>query len=186
MNRTSLLIDGVRFLGCTLWSYIPPDARLICEYSLNDYRRINGPDGQLFTAEMSSQWFEEDKTWIEQQVRQSMDAGESSVVVLTHHTPSFFGTSGPRYETQPFLHYAEEKPNDPRWTNCCFSSDMEYLFRNKGSPGNTNIRLWLFGHTHWNCDREVFGTRLMANQRGYISALNKHYKRDLAVWVPSK
>lgn len=184
MNRTSLLINGVRILGCTLWSYIPEHAHLICEYSLNDYRRINGPGGEPFTAAMSTEWFEKDKQWIEQQVRQSMNAGEGSVVILTHHTPSFFGTSSRQFETDPHHHYAEQNPRDQRWTNCCFSSDLEHLFRNKGSPGNSNVRLWAFGHTHWNCDRQVFGTRLLANQRGYLHQINSYYRRDLSAWIP--
>jgi hypothetical protein len=29
------------------------------------------------------------------------------------------------------------------------------------------VAVWAFGHTHWNCDFERAGVRVVANQRGY-------------------
>ncbi len=35
-----VLIDGVRFLGCVLWSFVPEACKTEVEMSMNDFRRI--------------------------------------------------------------------------------------------------------------------------------------------------
>lgn len=183
MDKDSILINGVRILGCTLWSFIPPHARDICEYSLVDYRQIMVSDnnGQLvrLTAEISSAWFEDEFNWIKEEVGQSVQRGEQSVVILTHHTPSFCETSAPIYNTHPFLSHSKyEKGQASRWINCCFSSDLEDFI--KQSP---TIKVWAYGHTHHNNDQIIHNTRLISNQRGYLHGMSYNYSNRCAFYV---
>ena len=214
MDKTSLFINGVRILGTSLWSFIPPFAQDICDMSLNDYNLIyidpplnNNNDDNIMiednnnndkggwarentngkirlTPNVSSKWYEEEANWIRHEVGESMKRGEESVVILTHHTPSFFGTSGPSFDTHPWRHHFELNSNDRIWTNCCFSSDLEYLFANYNNKvGNTNVKLWAYGHTHHNNDQIIYGTRIVSNQRGYIPNFNKTYSPNFVVCI---
>jgi len=40
LNGSSIIVDGVRVVGGTLWSFIPEDAKEEIWYRLNDYRQI--------------------------------------------------------------------------------------------------------------------------------------------------
>ena len=84
----------------------------------------------------------------------SCEAGGVDCVVLTHHTPSFHGTSDPRYGSDP----------EQSLGNYGFSSNMSDLLR---SP---SVRAWAYGHTHFNNDQVIHGARVLSSQRGYPSA----------------
>ena len=47
-------------------------------------------------------------------------------------------------------------------TNHAFSTDLAYLYAERPA-----VRLWCYGHTHFNNDRMVGGMRMLSNQRGY-------------------
>jgi hypothetical protein len=73
MDKTSVLIDGVRILGTTLWSHVPDDKRKIVEYSINDYHLINiwkgnPPKLQKITCDDTNFWHREELQWLQQQV----------------------------------------------------------------------------------------------------------------------
>ena len=185
MDQTSLLVNGVRILGCSLWSRVPEHAHVIAESSLNDYNLImvvdpNSP-GKLMplTAEISTQWFEDDLKWIKSEIEESVKRGEKSTVVLSHHTPSFFMTSALMYTTHPTKSYTNIEDGPPRrWSNCCFSTDLEELFE-----GHYNIKVWSYGHTHYNNDQVIKGTRLISNQRGYLGRTEKDYSSRCVFYV---
>jgi len=186
MNQTSLLVNGVRILGCSLWSYIPPKAYDVCEMSLNDYNLIltkNSIDKSKLvplTAEKSSSWFESDIKWIQDEITKSKQNCETARVILTHHTPSFSNTSAPMYTTHPWKSHPEDNDGTDRlWVNCCFSSDVENLF------GKENVNVWAYGHTHYNNDQIVNGTRLLSNQRGYLFHMEESYSPRLSFFVSS-
>jgi len=172
MDKTSLLVNGVRILGCSLWSFIPEFAYAQSENYLNDYRMIyyNNPDGSKakLSAKISTSWFHDESTWLQTEVSQSMQRGEHSTVILTHHTPSFYYTAEPEWNTHPWKSFpASDTVHGERWVNCCFSSSMESIFANHKNVGNSNVKLWAYGHSHFNNDQQLWGTRLVSNQRGY-------------------
>jgi len=178
MDRNSLLMNGIRVLGCTLWSKIPKEGIKSCEAGLNDFRRIFVDDQQgqsvQFTPEICSMIFEEEFTWLQQEVMASKERNEL-VVILTHHTPSFWGTSHPSYGGDPQL-----VPGDDgnRWMNCCFSTNLEEFIQL-----NPHIKLWGFGHTHFNNDFLLHQTRIVSNQRGYRFGPNEFYNPAFVVHV---
>ncbi|KAJ3446216.1 ser/thr protein phosphatase superfamily [Anaeramoeba flamelloides] len=83
---------------------------------------------------------------------------ETSVVVLTHHAPTFKGTVSPKMKGLPISH--------------AYASNLESLFCRpkkflKRFGKNTNIKLWASGHTHHNYQKKMHGTKILSNSKGY-------------------
>ncbi len=68
-------------------------------------------------------------------------------VVMTHMAPTFKSVN------------SEHAGNS---LDGAYASDLSAFIQT-----HDNIKFWLHGHTHQNFDYEVFGTRVLANQRGY-------------------
>lgn len=151
LENDSVVMDGIRFLGCTLWTdfHLLGEARRdealeeagLC---MNDFLRISrGPVGRrrcvlpIETAERHLM----SRRWLEREIAQSAEP----VVVLSHHAPCV-GTSHPQF--------------DGDLLSTAFASDLTALMQ----PA---VKAWIFGHTHFNVDFEIAGTRVLSNQRGY-------------------
>jgi predicted phosphodiesterase len=151
LNRTGRRVEiggGVclRVLGCTLWSHVPDVAATAVSHYLNDYRLIyRDSDSKVcITVDDTNEMHARDRTWLEHRL-----ADESlPTVVLTHHAPLAKGTSHPRHE---------EYDNH---TNRAFATDLSTLMR-------PQVRLWAFGHTHYPCDFQYQGVRVVSNPHGY-------------------
>lgn len=150
LDDDELIVDGVRFLGGTLWTDFAlygearrPLAMWDGQMGLNDYHRIR-TDTTYRKLRPADTWALHMKTvaFLETK-RQEPFAGKT--VVVTHHAPS------PRSIHPAFA-------NDP--LSPCFASNLEHLM---GPP----IDLWIHGHTHNSSDYTVNGTRVIANPRGY-------------------
>lgn len=89
LNNTSLLVEGVRILGCTLWSHILPDQELEAGFRMNDYRLIhlseNGKTRNLKPQD-TIRWHKESVEWLKKEIEGAKSRGEK-VVILTHHCP---------------------------------------------------------------------------------------------------
>jgi predicted phosphodiesterase len=148
LDLDEVMLEGVRFLGATLWTdYLAfgrehrPDAMDKAARFLNDHRLINGPDG--FTPGDALERHERGRAWLEAKLATKW---EGPTVVVTHHAPSLLGTDA-RFR------------ND--YLTGAFVSDLEEIIE-KYSPTT-----WIHGHTH-HCVQYVVGkTRLVANQMGY-------------------
>jgi len=149
-----LVLDGVRFLGTTLWTDFglfgtgEPRDEAIAEASmrLRDFshiRREAGAEG-LFTPEDSARLFARHAAWLRARLAEP-HAGPT--VVVTHHSPS------PRSVHPRFA---------GSLINACFVSEAEDLL------GADKACLWIHGHTHDSFDYEVAGTRVVCNPRGYV------------------
>lgn len=153
LNDDQVLIDGVRFLGTTLWS----DFRLFGDGELRDqaadealrymrdYSRIYLDDAheRLFTPLDSAALFARHSAWLSQRLGVPY-AG--STVVITHHAPSPLSIH-PRFAKSML--------------NACFVSQLEHLARAE------SVQLWIHGHTHDSFDYMLNGTRVVCNPRGY-------------------
>ncbi|HEU5295006.1 MAG TPA: metallophosphoesterase [Burkholderiaceae bacterium] len=145
--------DGVRFLGCTLWSdhrlYTSPQERELglrqAGEQVRDFARIRvAPDFDDKLTPAVAQWlFDSSVAWLEAQFAQP-HAGPT--VVITHFAPSRLSI-------------------DDKFAgsliNACFVSDLEAHIR-RWQP-----RLWLHGHVHDSFDYRIGSTRVVANPRGY-------------------
>jgi len=144
-------IDGVRFLGTTLWTDFKLHgdgeawfARQRAKRSIDDFAAIRN-EGRRFTPEDSAQLHEASMAWLVSELRNKC---QGSTVVVTHHLPA-----------TPSI--ASEYRNDP--LNPAFASRLEVVIE-RYQPD-----LWIHGHTHVACDYEIFGTRVVCNPRGYPS-----------------
>eukprot|EP01114_Cavostelium_apophysatum_P022598 TRINITY_DN8227_c0_g3_i1.p1 TRINITY_DN8227_c0_g3~~TRINITY_DN8227_c0_g3_i1.p1 ORF type:complete len:240 (+),score=58.91 TRINITY_DN8227_c0_g3_i1:2-721(+) len=148
LDRTSVLLDGVRILGCTLWSFIPEEFRTEVSFSLNDFRHIklNDTSEARLTTEEFTGFHQRDVAWLKEEISKAASANEK-VVVLSHHAPLInLGCSNPQFFDSP--------------SGTAFCTDLSSLL---GGP----VKVWAYGHTHWFQDQTVKGTRVVSNPHGY-------------------
>ena len=173
------VIDGVRFIGCTLWT----DYRLMARSQLdglragmgiNDHRAIasayGGDPGRPFTPReaLRRHWFE--RRWLVDRLAEEHDG---PTICISHH-----GVHPGSLHPQ----YAGDGP-----INASFISDLS------GIIGEYQPALWIHGHVHDGHDYEVGGTRIVCNPRGYSRgngmSENAGFKSDLVVelpeWIPT-
>jgi Icc-related predicted phosphoesterase len=154
--------DGVRFLGCTLWS----DYRLYASRAerdavlpklageIYDFTRVRlAPDfDDRFTPAASQLLFDSSVAWLDARFAEP-HAGPT--VVVTHFAPAR-GSIAARFAGSAL--------------NACFVSDLEERIR-RWQP-----ELWLHGHVHDSFDYRVGNTRVVANPRGYARGGNVENK----------
>ena len=151
LENEETVIDGVRFLGCTLWSdfdFDGPERRAeamrLCERVVNDYGhiRLDGGSRALSPADTRAAHLVS-RQWLDTRLDASFDG---PTVVVTHHAPLI-----------------RTRPSSELWRAiaCAFVSDLSELM------GGERVALWIFGHTHRFADLDVRGTRVISNPRGY-------------------
>lgn len=160
LDREGVVIDGVRFLGATLWTDYrlfggtDADAERAMAYShsrLLDYRRILVPDGAGDGDAGVRFLTPADTVALHRPARQFITLALASgdpraTVVVTHHGPH------PRSVAPLF---ADDL------TSAGFISDLGRLMG--------RAAVWIHGHTHVSFDYTVNGTRVVCNPRGYCS-----------------
>jgi predicted phosphodiesterase len=161
LQRTSVVIQGVRFLGCTLWTdfNIQPGwrfgAELVAKAFLPDYRLIR-LRGRQFTPSMSIDLHHQNIDWLESALAVPF---EGKTVVVTHHAPHPQSIH-PRFNLSPI--------------NAAFVSDLSRLM------GKADV--WVHGHMHDSFDYTVHlpdgQTRVLVNPRGYIRKKGKARKME--------
>lgn len=153
LDNRECVVDGVRFLGTTLWTdfelFDDPQQRVAAKTEaqrlMRDFSRIRTREASpgIFTPDDAASLFRSHSAWLEGRLAQ---AHAGPTVVITHHAP-----------TRRSIH--------PRFAgsllNACFVSDAEHLLR------ADRVSLWIHGHTHDSFDHEVKGTRVVCNPRGY-------------------
>ena len=153
LDRDEDVIDGVRFLGATLWTDFmlsgPGEGReaAVREALLHvrDFARIRMDDAGTapFMPDDCAALFRAHAAWLEERLARPHPG---PTVVITHHAPSR-ASIHPRFAGSPL--------------NACFVSDAERLL------DGTRARLWIHGHTHDSFDYVRNGTRVVCNPRGY-------------------
>lgn len=153
LDNDEVIIDGVRFLGSTLWtdfvlsadSAQRTQAMQEAQQFMRDFSaiRIEGPESQLLTPEASAALYRNNAAWLETQLAQPHPG---PTVVITHHAPSLQSVH-PRFSGSPL--------------NGCFVSDLQHLMEGQ------RVQLWIHGHTHDSFDYTLHGTRVVCNPRGY-------------------
>ncbi|KUJ14285.1 uncharacterized protein LY89DRAFT_134007 [Mollisia scopiformis] len=151
LNQTRLdLTDHVTVLGCTLFSSISNEQRQSVTLFCSDFSEIED-----WTVDAHNAAHQSDLNWLNEQV-ELLERHEPhrKIVVFTHHSPTLL-----------------EEANDSRHledvngVNSAFVTDLS----DQQCWKSDTVRIWAFGHTHFNCDFEEAGTRkrIVANQKGY-------------------
>ena len=148
LNRGEVIIEGVRFLGATLWTdfRLFGDAKRPYAYAaglngLRDFRVIDY-GSRTFMPQDSAQFNAEDVAFLERKL--IAEPFDGKTVVVTHHLPSRRSVAE-RYSKHML--------------SACFASDLDRLMGFS--------KLWIHGHTHDSFDYVLNGTRVICNPRGY-------------------
>lgn len=151
LENDAVVIDGVRFLGCSLWSDFDfagaenrANSMRICERLVNDYKQIRASDpDRPLTPQDTRDLHVASRAWLAAALAATHDG---PTVVVTHHAP-----------------LVRDAPENPVLAAIggAFASDLSELM------GGERAALWVFGHIHRTVDTEVNGTRVLSNQRGY-------------------
>ena len=142
LDNDWITINGVNFIGSTLWSNVHPDC------PLNDFYKINykypGRYGKFTQAEAKN-LFNENLNWL---IKTLAKLSGHTNVVITHHAPSW-KAQDPKYA------------GENRVVGSGFQTDILHLFDRK------DITAWIYGHLHNNTEFTEHGIFCTANQRGY-------------------
>ncbi len=150
LERNRYVKDGIRFLGCTLWTdfhLFGPELAHTCKevarIYMPDYVSVIKQNQELLQPEDTFWLFEQSSKWLQHELDQDW---QGKTVVATHHAPS-------------------NRSNDPRNADdpmsASFISNLDHLINCQ------NIDAWVHGHTHFNIDYLIRKTRVITNQRGY-------------------
>jgi len=147
LDASEVIIDGVRFLGTTLWTdfaLYPGRERESLDAARNsiyDFSTIRTPSGFL-TPEQTVIMHRIAREWLGEQLSKPFDG---PTVVVTHHAPSA-RSNDRKFDCSPLTP--------------AFCSDLDEL------AGKATV--WIHGHCHNSSDYNWHGTRVVANPRGYI------------------
>jgi 3',5'-cyclic AMP phosphodiesterase CpdA len=164
LDGDTVVIDGVRFVGCTLWTdfALPIDtadgpvsdvARGIAaaRRSMVDYRTIDvvdpapppgAPATRKLTPEDTLALHRAQRAWLQRALAEPFDG---PTVVITHHGPHRRSLA-PRFAAD--------------WASTAFINELPASFFEVPV-------LWVHGHTHTSFDYHVGGCRVVCNPRGY-------------------
>ncbi|WNJ89575.1 metallophosphoesterase [Bosea sp. 685] len=150
LDPGTVTIDGVRFVGATLWTDFDLYGRSIASRrvatrGMNDFRRIKIQDAKVrhFTADDALALHRHDRAFIEKTLAQPFSG---QTVVITHHAP--------HPESVP--HEFRGDPLAPAFASNLAGLIMEY-----------RPSVWVHGHDHHHHDYTVGSTRIVANPAGY-------------------
>lgn len=145
---------GLSILGCTLFSKVLPEQMESVSFGLNDFYHIGD-----WSVEAHIEAHQSDLDWLNRENESiSHSEPDRKFVVLTHFCPSVSKeVADPRHEGSKI--------------SSAFMSDLadEMCWRTDA------VKLWAFGHTHFNCDfrDEKTRKRVISNQMGYYFSQSK-------------
>jgi predicted phosphodiesterase len=165
LDNDELILDGVRFLGSTLWTDFDlfgetsrQEAMRQASRHVVDYHVISlGVEGWL-RPEHTRQFHLDSLAWLEGKLGEDFSG---RTVVVSHHAPHR-GSLHPRFA----------------------QSAISPAFVSNLDPLMGSATLWIHGHTHDSFDYAVEGTRVLCNPRGYDPfELNPRFNPRLLVEI---
>ncbi len=147
LQEDRTIIDGVRYLGCTLWSdfeFFGYNNKAWCmanaQRTMPEYQKAKC-NGKSLTANDTLERHVRQRQWLKLMLDTPFDG---PTVVVTHHAPHVHSIA-PQYHHDGLT--------------AAFVSNMEDVL---GRP-----ILWCHGHTHQRVDYWVDDTRIVSHPRGY-------------------
>jgi predicted phosphodiesterase len=160
LERNVVAFNGVRVLGCCLWTDFAllgriEDALLLAKYSSADYRCLRRADGALLSPEDIQFEHRLTAAWLERELQVPFGG---ITVVVTHHAPHIRSLDA-RYGRNRF--------------DASFASDLSVLTK--------KVNLWIHGHVHNSCDYRLNRCRVVCNPAGHPTRPNPHFNPRLVV-----
>jgi len=156
LENRSIILDNVRFLGCTLWTDLGAGEEDVShlESTVNDFHKIcyNGGPYRLHHYQ---ELHRRSRDWLEQSLQTPFSG---PTIVVTHHAPTFWSWD-----------------NRPSALNrFAYCNDL------RGLMYEYDIAAWFHGHTHVVRDYRCADTRILCNPRGY------HGKNTVREFLPDR
>lgn len=150
LDNEALVIDGVRFLGTTLWTrfdaFEPEVPRHVAEWhaqrGISDFSNILDREGRMLQPQAMALEHMDARNFLHRELVLNPHPGKT--VVVSHFLPSVV-CCDTRYKGSALNPY--------------FATNVESLV--------ARADLWIHGHTHASLDTVVEGTRVVCNPRGY-------------------
>ena len=156
LDNESTTLDGISFLGCTLWTDFyyhnePIFDMMHAKKNMNDFKFIRY-QSSILTPEDTVELHKESLAFIRAQ---------QPDVIITHHLPSSRSVS---------TRYGKDA------LTSAFASNLDDVVEQSGA------KLWIHGHTHGSRDYMLGQTRVICNPRGY-PPFNQQFNPNLVVEV---
>lgn len=138
------VLQGVRFLGCTLWTDLFAEGDEKAQeigHSLNDFRRVKY-DGEAFGVNHFTGLHQKSRKWLEKELAKPFSG---KTIVVTHHAPSQWSWN--------------EAPGVLKKLAYC--NDLKPLLH------EYEVAAWFHGHIHSPGDYRIADARILCNPRGY-------------------
>jgi hypothetical protein len=168
LEKDSVVIDGVRFLGATLYTdyalYGNPSAgEMAAQLNMNDFKKVrNGVERGYSKVRPQDYRIDHQmaKNWLQDELAKPFDG---RTVIVSHHAPS-------------------EQSIAPDWRGKTitpsYASNLENVML------YNDIALWCHGHIHDTSDYQVGDTRVICNPKGYDDYdVNPNFNPKLVVEV---
>lgn len=169
LQNEAVVIDGVRFVGGTLWTdfnlFVNQPLAMVTAAMpgmMNDYQQISQGDRKQTKLQPQTVLVEHEKTmeFLTDELSQEHDG---PTVVVTHHAPS---------ERSCLPEYRGDRDN------------VYYATALEGFVEIHNPALWVHGHIHQSRDYLIGETRVACNPRGYYPfAINPNFDVNLLLEV---
>jgi len=158
LDNDHIVLDGVPFIGATLWSdFLKEDdlSLMMCEKGMNDFHVIgsmdvdginyfNKADRKIITPKFV---LEEHKKSLEYFSEITKFYSDKKCVIISHHAPS--------YKSLNSMHSGNALDG-------AYASDLSEFILDR-----PQIKYWIHGHCHMNTDYQIGDCRVLSNQRGY-------------------
>jgi len=149
LNREIIDIEGIRFMGCTLWSHVSNNVVHICENAFSKLRNDNKCIDNLYYNKLHDR----DKRWI-------IDNYDNSInTVLITHFPI-----RQDFTTNPIFNNDSQQVKDIYTNNLDLKCDKNKFLYCIG------------GHTHYNYYEKKDNITFFSNQYGYKTKSESKYK----------
>jgi Icc-related predicted phosphoesterase len=150
--RDSVVIDGIRFVGATLWTDMDrgnPITRMALVDKMNDFKAIDYKYEEFDTYHSynAKHWLLEHSKDLSY-IKKTVDGSEEPCIVVTHHAPS-----------------ARSLDPDYAWDtmgNFGYHSVLDEFILDR-----PKIQYWLHGHIHCTSDYMIGSTKVVCNPYGY-------------------
>lgn len=143
LENQAIELNGIRVLGCTLWTNPRVDEQEAGQTILPEYAQVDNQEGQLLCVADTVATHQASVAWLNMELAKPFNG---KTVVLTHHAPSFI--------SQHDRHRFSE-------LSAFFCVNLEDLIF-KHQP-----HLWIHGHLHDPVDYELDNTRIVSAPLGY-------------------
>ncbi len=142
-NRVIHLAPNTDLIASTLWAYIQPPEEFLTERCVSDFKRTRDGEHRLSSQRFNAE-HEKCRSFIERAITESK---AKNIIVVTHHVPSF-----------------ELMSDEFRGSsiNGAFTVELGNMI------AKSNIKYWIYGHSHRNINKVIGQTSCVSNQLGYV------------------